>query len=104
LLVRCAVRDLFRWWAIVGTATFAVVTGARAGEDAIQLKEGPGREVVETRCVACHSLDYIQMNSPFPGRKGWEASVGKMVRVMGAPLTEEEMRTVVDYLTAHYGQ
>jgi len=85
-------------------ASVVIASAASAGEDAIQLMEGPGREVVETRCVACHSLDYIQMNSPFLDRKGWEASVGKMVRIMGARLDETEVRTIVDYLSTQYGK
>jgi mono/diheme cytochrome c family protein len=86
----------------VASGLFASV--ASAGEDSIQLKEGPGREVVETRCVACHSLDYIQMNSPILDRKGWEASVGKMVRIMGARIDEADVRIIVDYLGTQYGK
>ena len=29
-------------------------------------------------CVACHSVDYIQMNSRFMDKAGWTASVNKM--------------------------
>lgn len=84
--------------------SWGVAAVASAGEDTIQLRDGPGREIVETRCVACHSLDYIQMNSPILDRKGWEASVGKMVRIMGARLDETEVRTIVDYLSTQYGK
>lgn len=77
---------------------------ARASEDAIELKEAPGRALVEANCVACHSLDYIQMNSPFLDRKGWEASVNKMIKVMGAPVKEEDAKAIVDYLHAAYGK
>jgi mono/diheme cytochrome c family protein len=77
---------------------------ALAGEDAIELEDGPGRALVEANCVACHSLDYIQMNSPFLDRKGWEASVAKMIRVMGAPVAEADARQIVDYLAARYGR
>lgn len=77
---------------------------AQAGEDAIELKDAPGRALVEANCVACHSLDYIQMNSPFLDRKGWEGSVNKMIKVMGAPVKEEDARAIVDYLSTVYGQ
>lgn len=75
-----------------------------AGEDAIALKDGPGRALVEANCVSCHSLDYIQMNSPFLDRKGWEASVNKMIKVMGAPVRAEDASAIVDYLQAAYGK
>ncbi len=82
----------------------AVSGAAVAGEDSIELKEGAGRALAEANCVACHSLDYIQMNSPFLDRKGWEASVNKMVKVMGAPVKEDDARAIVDYLSATYGK
>ena len=44
------------------------------------------------------------MNSPFLDRKGWEGSVNKMIRVMGAPIPPEDARVIVDYLSAHYGK
>jgi hypothetical protein len=77
---------------------------AVAGEDSLRLKEAPGRELVEANCVMCHSLDYIPMNSPFLGREGWEASVNKMIKVMGAPIGQTEARAIVDYLTTNYGK
>lgn len=77
---------------------------ATGGEDAITLKDGEGRALVEARCVMCHSLDYIEMNSPIFDRKGWEASVNKMIKVMGAPVSPEEAQTIVDYLSSRYGK
>ncbi len=77
---------------------------ATGGEDAITLKDGDGRALVETNCVMCHSLDYIEMNSPFLDRKGWDASVNKMIKVMGAPVSPEEAQTIVDYLSSRYGK
>ncbi|HZP92515.1 MAG TPA: cytochrome c [Burkholderiales bacterium] len=75
-----------------------------ADESGIRLKDGPGREIVEGNCVMCHSLDYIQMNSPFLDRKGWEAEVNKMIKTMGAPIGEEDARRIVDYLASRYGK
>ena len=53
-------------------------------------------------CVMCHSLDYIPMNSVFLDRKGWEASVNRMIKVMGAPIKSEDIPQIVDYLTKYY--
>ena len=77
---------------------------AIAGEDAIELKAAPGRELVQANCVTCHSLDYIQMNSPFLDRKGWEGSVNKMIKVMGAPIAEVDAKAIADYLVQNYGK
>jgi hypothetical protein len=75
-----------------------------AQESQIRLRDGPGRALVEANCVMCHSLDYIPMNSPFLDRKGWEASVNKMIKVMGAPIAEADAQKIVDYLTGQYGK
>ena len=77
---------------------------ALADEGNVRLKEGPGKDKVMANCIMCHSVDYIQMNSVFLDRNGWTASVNKMVKVMGAPLKEEEIPQIVDYLTRYYGK
>lgn len=74
-----------------------------AQESTIQLKPGVGQEKITSYCSGCHSLDYIQMNSPFPNRKLWEAEVNKMINAFGAPIPKEDVATIVDYLTAEYG-
>ena len=77
---------------------------ALAQESQLRLKDGPGRQLVEANCVMCHSLDYIPMNSPFLDRKGWEASVSKMIKVMGAPIAEADAQKIADYLAGQYGK
>jgi hypothetical protein len=37
-------------------------------------------------------------------RNGWEASVIKMINVMGAPIRAEDVPQLIDYLTTHYGK
>jgi len=73
-------------------------------ETEIVLAEGPGHDQVHAACSMCHSLDYILMNSPFLDKVGWEKTVNKMVTVMGARLTAEEVATIVAYLDRHYGK
>ena len=90
--------------AIALALLLAAPAAALAEEKEVKLKDGPGRDLVVSSCNLCHSLDYIPMNSPFLDRKGWEASVGKMVKVMGASVTPEEAKAIVDYLVAQYGK
>ena len=80
------------------------VLPAWANESTVQLKDAPGRETVEKNCIACHSLDYIPLNSAFLDRKGWEGSVNKMIKVMGAPIPNEDIPEIVDYLVSNYGK
>ena len=76
---------------------------AYAGEETIRLKDSPGKNLVAANCSACHSLDYIQMNSVFLDRKGWEATMNKMIKVMGAPINESDVPEILDYLVKNYG-
>jgi hypothetical protein len=43
------------------------------------------------------------MNSRFLSRTAWEGEVRKMMKVMGAPVAEGEVASIVDYLTDNYG-
>jgi hypothetical protein len=86
--------------AIIGSVAFAC---AAADETTVRMKEAPETVALVASCSGCHSLDYIQMNSTFMKRAGWEATVKKMVAVMGAPVTDAEATKLVDYLTREYG-
>ncbi len=80
------------------------IMASHGAEQAVQLKDAPGRDLVQANCVMCHSLDYIQMNSVFLDREGWQKSVDKMIKVMGAPIRPEDVAPIVDYLAAAYGK
>jgi sulfite dehydrogenase (cytochrome) subunit B len=89
---------------ILAVTSFLLVANlAGAQESTIQLKAGAGQEKILSYCSGCHSLDYIQMNSPFPNRKLWEAEVNKMINAFSAQIPKEEVGAIVDYLTAQYG-
>lgn len=75
---------------------------ASAGEESVQLAEGTGRELTAARCVICHSADYIPMVAPAMSRPAWEKSIRKMIDTFGAPVSEEEARQILDYLSEHY--
>jgi hypothetical protein len=66
------------------------------------LRPGPGVEVTETQCRSCHSLDYITTQPP-GGIKQWEGVVTKMIKVFGAPITDQDARAIVEYLVTAYG-
>jgi len=87
------------WLALALIAT----ASARAEEQLVPLKEASGQQVVEDNCGSCHSLDYLRTNSPFLDRKGWQSEVTKMTNAFGAPVTPEDVKTIVDYLVKNYG-
>jgi cytochrome c5 len=89
---------------LIWIPVLACMPALAADESSVRLKDAPGRALVEANCTMCHSLDYIQMNSPVLDRKGWEASVNKMIQVMGAPIREEDAKAILDYLAHNYGK
>jgi sulfite dehydrogenase (cytochrome) subunit B len=89
----------------IAVAAFAalIAAPALAKEPTIDLKKAPGLDKVETNCAVCHSLDYIQMNSPFPNAALWDAEVTKMIKVFGAPISDADAAAILDYLKRNYG-
>jgi cytochrome c5 len=64
------------------------------------LAAGPGREIVEGRCVICHSAAMIEQQHK--DSAGWAKTAGQM-RAWGAPVQQEQMPVLIAYLTKHYG-
>jgi sulfite dehydrogenase (cytochrome) subunit B len=74
-----------------------------ADEQPIPMKKAPGLDKVEANCQACHSLDYIPMNSPFPNAALWDAEVTKMIKAYGAPIDDADAKAIAEYLKSNYG-
>ena len=87
--------------ALLAALAFAA-GGALAQEDRIVLKDGPGKDKA-MQCIACHSMDYIPMNSAFLNKAGWTAEVNKMINVFGAPIPKTDVEAIATYLTQNYG-
>ncbi len=67
-----------------------------------ELRAGYGKEKVEALCGICHSLDYITMQPRF-SRSQWTGVINKMIKVMGAPINEDDASIIVNYLVKDYG-
>ncbi len=76
---------------------------AFADETRVHLKDAPETPTVVAGCSVCHSVDYIQMNSRFMKRAGWDAEVKKMVTVLGAPVSADDQARILEYLVREYG-
>jgi mono/diheme cytochrome c family protein len=87
----------------IAALAMLIAAPALAQEPTIDLKKAPGLDKVQTNCAVCHSLDYIQMNSPFPNAALWDAEVAKMIKVFGAPISDADAAVIADYLKHNYG-
>ena len=88
---------------LIALVAVVLAVPATAEEKLIDLKKAPGLDKVEGNCGACHSLDYIQMNSPYPNAALWDAEVTKMIKAFGAPISEADAKAIKEYLTKNYG-
>ena len=89
---------------VVFLGVLGAALAAHAGEEKVKIKQDAGAEKVRQDCVACHSLDYIRLNSPFLDEKGWEATVNKMIKAFGAPIPAEDVKPLTEYLSRNYGK
>ena len=64
------------------------------------LPDGPGKELADGSCVACHSADIIRQQRLT--EKQWQATVTKMVG-WGAPVDEKEKDALIAYLVKNFG-
>jgi mono/diheme cytochrome c family protein len=80
----------------------AGAAAADSGEAGVHLKPGAGRELTSSRCIICHSLEYIPANAPAMDPTAWQKTVQKMRDRFGAPISEDEARTILSYLSANY--
>ena len=67
------------------------------------LRKAPGAEVAAAQCLTCHSAEYIN-TQPSLTRTAWKASVDKMRAKFGAPIPEDQVAILADYLAAAYGK
>jgi mono/diheme cytochrome c family protein len=68
-----------------------------------QLKPGPGMDATRRNCMICHSVDYIYMQPPL-SKDQWTATVMKMKQVFGAPVPDNEVDAIVNYLLSQNGK
>jgi hypothetical protein len=87
---------------LIALLVVTLAAAVAAQESKVELKDGPGKDKAMA-CVACHSLDYIQMNSRFMDKAAWTASVNKMINAFGAPIDKADVDTIATYLALNYG-
>jgi cytochrome c5 len=108
---------------LLAAAALAIVSssisGARAAADSQQssssvhsitlpnmppeLPDGPGKDAVMSNCILCHSQRYITIQPPFTRQK-WTDEVNKMRKTYGAPVAEEKVDDIVNYLVSIRGK
>ena len=73
--------------------------------DTVQLTPSPlpGYAKAQANCTMCHSAEYMRYQPPSAARPYWDAMVHRMKAVFKAPIADEDMPEIVDYLAKTYG-
>ena len=69
-----------------------------------RLLDGPDLAPAQRYCLACHSADYMTTQPRGMPPAFWEAEVAKMRTAYGATIPDDQVKPIVNYLTAAYGQ
>src|SRR5260370_34151869 len=67
-------------------------------EGDLMLPAGPGSDVANNNCLACHSADMV-LNQPAMSQAQWRSEVDKTGRAYKEPLDPKEGHPSADYLT-----
>jgi len=99
----------------VGAASLAfVILAGTAGALAAGLKielppetatltPSAGADLANEHCMICHSADYITTQPRDKPFAFWKAEVEKMKRVYGAPIPDNQIDPIAQYLAENYG-
>jgi sulfite dehydrogenase (cytochrome) subunit B len=71
-------------------------------EEVAAFRVGEGRDMAQNNCLACHSADYVNTQPPHRAAAFWEAEVMKMIKAYHAPISDADVKAIVDYLTRTY--
>ncbi len=70
-----------------------------AADDSV-LPDGKGKDVVESACSDCHSLERIKAQRL--NEEGWNSVIHEMLE-NGAPINANDIRVIVSYLVKNFG-
>lgn len=86
------------------------MAGARAAEINLPVETAryaesalPGYALASTLCQTCHSADYTRMQPTNLTATYWKATVVKMQKTFGAPIPDNAVDPIADYLVKTYG-
>jgi hypothetical protein len=63
---------------------------------------GKQADAINNNCLTCHSAEMV-LNQPTMTRAQWQAEVTKMRTVYKAPIADQDVPAIVDYLSASPG-
>jgi len=86
---------------LVAVVLSAPALAQRNPQAAAGFPDGPGKEVLVSKCFQCHSPGMWMAQRQ--DRRAWESALYRMVG-RGALWTEDEIKQMADYLGTNYGK
>lgn len=92
------------WVLVIGLALRVSAAEIKLPEEKTRLIESPlpGYALAQTLCYTCHSVDYIRMQ-PRSTKAYWQGAVVKMQKTFGAPIPDNAVEPIAEYLAKTYG-
>jgi len=90
---------------IVAILAFSVITVSGFWHQALssdKAGEMNAQKLFESKCSLCHTIE--RPRSKNKTKADWEATVMRMKNTNGAPVTDEEARAIIDYLSGKHGK
>src|SRR5882724_9065637 len=91
-------RNLVLAAAVIGGMTLDIQLPPETGA----FKQDRGAEIANGQCLICHSVEYVVLQPPMP-RAFWKSSVQKMQQKYCAPIPDDQVEALADYLARNYG-
>jgi cytochrome c5 len=88
-------------WSAYTLAVVFLAVSVTSGHSAEKSKVD-ANALFEQKCSACHSIDRPKAKKKTA--KEWESTVMRMKNVNGCPITDEEAKIIIDYLSKNYGK
>jgi mono/diheme cytochrome c family protein len=99
-MVTWVLRGVAMLW-LAAVMTPPISTSAAAQE--AELPDGQGKKILQAQCRSCHELTEVTKFRGYYTKDQWRDIVITMVEY-GADLKQNEVDTLVDYLTEHLGR
>lgn len=97
ILLACSVMTLLAGVVLPAPASPAAQPQAKKWAD--QMPDGDGKKLIVAKCQLCHTLERVV--TAHRTKDDWESIISQMVE-QGAALSDDESKTVIDYLAANY--
>ena len=82
---------------LAGAQTLTLKSASIDPPDRGTMFTGPGSDVVNNNCLACHSVGMVLYQPKLPAA-AWQAEAMKMIHVYMAPVDPKDVPSIVDYL------